>query len=115
MPSICSKLLDLVNDRLGFQLLLLLLGWRLIKAGRISLVLFDKPLNQWGLDTKSEGNISVAALCAEYGLYDPLHGHMTDLTLVKSLEPLKRVCAVEGNGIKVWPRSVFLPGVSSFQ
>jgi hypothetical protein len=40
---------------------------------------------------------------------------MTDLTLVKFLEPVKRICTVEGSGIQFWPRFVFLPRVSSFQ
>ena len=115
VPPLCSEFLDLVNDCLGFQLLLLLLWWWLIEAARVSVVLLEKPTDQCRLDTKLDGNVVVAALCAVDGLYDPLHSHVADLTLVKSLEPGKRVRAVEGNGINVWLRPVLLPGVRSPQ
>ena len=63
MPPLCSEFLDLVNDCLGFQLLLLLLWWWLIEAARVSVVLLEKPTDQWRLDTKLDGNVVVAALC----------------------------------------------------
>ena len=111
VTTICPKLLDFVNDRFRLLLFLLLLGCWIIKAAGVGAVLLEKPPNQGSLDTELDGSIGVAALGAKDGLNNALHGHVADLTLVESLESLRRVRTREGDGIHVRLGPVLLSGV----